>query len=1162
MNVNGNADENFDQSPLEKEAGSREPPFQRESGTASTIEDRDSRSVKPERSTPEPLGLPATVPAGAPSDPAATPEGRAGATEIIDNLMEETVDWPSTGVLTTPEDATSPGTGEVLESSSDQFIPGTRYLPVRPHARGGIGLVWLAQDRQLQRDVALKVIQPQFSNRHDQRARFVLEAEITGKLEHPGIVPVYSVGHDAAGRPYYAMRFIRGESLSTAIRRFHERRRAAAEARDSAPPSPWGVEFRQLLASFLDVCDAIDYAHSRGVLHRDLKPSNIMLGSYGETLVVDWGLAKVIGSGDVAPVHSGAGGQFEPSMAQSMTAPSGETAPGTTLGTPAYMSPEQAGGQAEQIGPASDVYGLGATLYELLTGQVAFAGAKMAELIDRVQRGDFPPPRSVERSLPAALEAICLKAMALKPEDRFPSVRALARDLERWLADEPVTAYPERPFERLARWLRQHRSWTYSAVAGLAGVCLVTTIALFVVDGARRSESAARQEAQMNFMMAQGAVNAYLTNVSENTLLQEQDSVDLRRLRRQLLESALQYYRGFVNQRSKEPRLKKDLASAYYRVGKITEEIGSVPEAAAALEAARVNFEELAAANPADDELQGELGACNLAIGRLAQLRFGNLRAALQSLGRARAILEPLVARHRDVATYQANLALCLSELGVVHARLGDTTEALSVLDQARTSLNGLIARLPDQIGYKSDLAEVINNIGYVQQKKGDNRAALKSFQELRDHCQTLLDSITVGPRPVRLLNRLAKTDYNVGTVQIRIGDREAALRSFERSLGFRKELALTHPSVAEYHENLGESYREIAWVLVEDHQNAKALPYLEKSLEIFQNLVKAHPNRAKFLSDLGLCWNSLGCLHDEARDNARALTDFEQAVKELERATGMSKETSEYKIYLNTHLQNVGEQYVDMGQPDVGLPYYKRGLEILRDLHQSDPQNAEFSLQYADALTMLGNVERHAGKPDPGLESFALAHGLLDGLLTANPADAAIAARLARALIGEALATAQVRGPDAARPLLTRAVELLSPLVSSDRAASTERGSLSEALWHLARTDRGRDEPSGAAHVDEPAAGLWKLRPAAELADLALKEVGQATLIGYGKTPISARAQAVRDLDLDLAAAHLRLAVSSGFTDLKRLEANPDFGVLLTHASLRTLVERLGYRR
>jgi hypothetical protein len=184
----------------------------------------------------------------------------------------------------------------------------------------------------------------------------------------------------------------------------------------------------------------------------------------------------------------------------------------------------------------------------------------------------------------------------------------------------------------------------------------------------------------------------------------------------------------------------------------------------------------------------------------------------------------------------------------------------------------------------------------------------------------------------------------------------------------------------------------------------------------------------------------------------------------------------------------------------------------------------------------------------------------LLDGLETAKPGKVAIAARFAAALIGQALTTALVQGPAVARPLLTHAFELLSPRVTSGGDARSERELLSEALWYLARIDRALDQPAEAARADAQAAALWEGRPAAELAGLALKEVGKAALVGYGKTPISARARAVRDLDLDLAAAHLRLAVSGGFADLKMLEANPDFGVLLTHAVLNSLIQRLGY--
>jgi eukaryotic-like serine/threonine-protein kinase len=1123
---------------------------------ASTVKDSASEHAHTESGVSRDSHDPDTVPSDPPFDPCDTSPPPPVESDSALGQLATTPDSANSSEATLPADAAGVGVDGAASGLESHFGPGDRFRPVRQYASGGIGLVWVAQDNELQREVALKVIQPRFSTRADQRARFLLEAEITGKLEHPGIVPVYSLGRDAEGRPYYAMRFIRGESLAAAIRRFHKRRGEETNGAGKTAPPTWGVEFRQLLGSFLDVCDTIDYAHSRGVLHRDLKPSNIMLGPYGETLVVDWGLAKVIGETD-AP-QGPADAEFEPNLAGTLTAPSGETVPGTAMGTPSYMSPEQAAGQIDQIGPASDVYSLGATLYELVTGKMAFPGDKMAELLEKVRKGEFPPPRSIERTIPPALEAICLKAMALGPTDRFPSARALAGDIEHWLADEPVSAYPERPLERMARWLRQHRTWTIAAVAGLVGICLVTSIALFVVDGARRSEADARREAQTNFIMAQDAVNDYLINVSENTLFQEQDSLDMRKLRHQLLSSALDYYRRFVNQRSKDPALRKELANAYYRLGKITEEIGSANEAAAAFESALTNLEQLVAAEPKNDELLGELGASYLALGRLEQQKIGDLQAALQSLAQARAILEPLAARQQSVAKYQADLAECLSQTGVVQARLGNSSSALTVLEQARSIFQQLIALAPEQVTYTIRLFEVINNIGYVHEKRRDYAAELKSFQEIRAICETLFDSIKLGPKPSWLLNRLAKTDYNIGTLYLKTRELDKALSAFEQSLSFRSQLAAAHPSVTDYQENVGKTNREIGWLLQEIRQFDKSRPYVERSIEIFRQLVQAHPDRADFQSHLGLSLNSLGCLHDEARDNAKALVDFQQALAAQEKAANASSEVSDYKVYLNIQLQNVGEQYIDLGQIAVGLPYYKRGAQCLRDLHAAYPSSLEYSLAYVDSLLVLANVQRHAGELVGGLTSFHEARQLLDRLASAEPANAAILERQAKALTSEAVTAAESRSPADAQPLLVRAVEVLTLLLTRADAGSLERESQSEALWHLARIDRVLNQPDDAARLDAQMIELWKGRGAVDLANLALKEVGQAVLIGYGKTPIPAPALAVRRLDLDLAAAHLGLAIANGYTDLAALKANRDFGILLEHDGLKSLVKQL----
>jgi formylglycine-generating enzyme required for sulfatase activity/tRNA A-37 threonylcarbamoyl transferase component Bud32 len=337
--------------------------------------------------------------------------------------------------------------------------PYARFRVLRPHARGGLGEVFVARDEELQREVALKEIQERHADNAESRARFLLEAEVTGGLEHPGIVPVYGLGTYADGRPFYAMRFVRGDNLQHAVERFHR-------DRDTLPAGERALRQRQLLGRFVDVCNAVAYAHSRGVLHRDLKPGNVMLGQYGETLVVDWGLAKVLRrAGD-----DNAEGPLLPAAGATATQA------GAALGTPAYMSPEQAAGRVDRLGPRSDVYSLGATLYCLLTGRAPIAEGDVGAVLGKVQRGDFPPPRQVNRSVAPALEAVCLKALALEPDQRYATPRELAEEVERWLADEPVRAYREPPAARLGRWVRRHQKTT----AGVGALLLTGVIALAV----------------------------------------------------------------------------------------------------------------------------------------------------------------------------------------------------------------------------------------------------------------------------------------------------------------------------------------------------------------------------------------------------------------------------------------------------------------------------------------------------------------------------------------------------------------------------------------------------------------------------------------------------------------------------------------------------------
>jgi serine/threonine-protein kinase len=360
-------------------------------------------------------------------------------------------------VTVAPDAAARAGLTLSLPTSPDQS--GVRFRTLRFHDRGGLGEVFVAEDTELRREVALKQIQDRHAQDSASRQRFLDEAEITGGLEHPGIVPVYGLGTYGDGRPFYAMRFIRGGNLRDAIARFHA---------SKADPGTRSLELRKLLRRFTDVCNAIEYAHTRGVLHRDIKPGNVIVGKFGETLVVDWGLAKALGADGTAPkpgLTTGplvppSGGSHEPTQA------------GSALGTPGFMSPEQARGDLRRLGPATDIYSLGATLYCALTGRPPFSGG---DAIARAIRGDVPAPRSVNRAVPPALEAVCLKALSLRPEDRYPSAAALRDDVGRWLDGEPVSVGREPLWTRSWRWVRKHRTLATTAAA----VALVGMVFLF-----------------------------------------------------------------------------------------------------------------------------------------------------------------------------------------------------------------------------------------------------------------------------------------------------------------------------------------------------------------------------------------------------------------------------------------------------------------------------------------------------------------------------------------------------------------------------------------------------------------------------------------------------------------------------------------------------------
>ena len=793
---------------------------------------------------------------------------------------------------------------------------GDRFRVLRPHAKGGLGLVSVALDAELHREVALKEIRPEQADDPNSRARFLLEAELTGRLEHPGVVPVYAIGADARGRPYYVMRFVRGDSLKEAIDRHH-----GADADPGRDPGERGLKLRKLLARFVAVCDAVSYAHSRGVIHRDIKPSNILLGPFGETLVVDWGLAKVVGRDEPAA------GVAEETLRPATASGSSETQAGSAIGTPAYMSPEQAEGRLEVMGPASDVYSLGATLFALLTGRPPLEDRDIVEVLRKVRTGEIPPAREVNPRVPPALEAVCRKAMALDLRERYPSARAIADEVEHWLADEPVSAYGEPWWGRARRHLKRHRSLV-GALAIAGPVAIISLASIAAHEGLTKNEleknnaqlTKALDKAKRREDLTFQALDNYQKVISDIPELQQRP--DLLPIRRRLLQAPQQFYQQLR--------------------------------------------EEIDEGDPSDRKLDREtIARIALADFGLASIgaEIGSESDAMKAYGQAIEAMESLV-RETGQAQYRQELALALNNLGKLRVDAGRLKEARGDFDRTLALQEDLFREDGGTSSSRSDLARIHHNLGWLDSKTGRADDALAHYRKAWDLREALARE---APNEEWRRTALAQTGNNLGWMLSSLRRRDEARRYLVQARDILEDMAARQPTYVSYRADLALTCEALASL----EEGDDTLAPLQRAVDLRDALAREAPSIVSSQASLATSLMLLGNVHRIAKRFDLALAAQERAVAVLEPVIRNDPEAGNYRQNLASCLNHLGLTLVDANRPAEALSIYGRSLDLLAPVLRLDPANAEVRSLIAGTHNNRGLALAKLGRHEEALEDY-----------------------------------------------------------------------------------------------------------------------------------------------------------------------------------------------
>jgi eukaryotic-like serine/threonine-protein kinase len=961
-----------------------------------------------------------------------------------------------------------------------------RYTLTHLHAKGGMGRVWLARDASLGRQIALKELRPDQADNSVVCSRFLYEAKITAQLEHPGIVPVYELGEREA--PYYTMRFVKGRTLSETIRAFHKKR-TTGEANT--------VEQVELLTTFVAVCHAVAYAHSRGVIHRDLKGQNIVLGNFGEVMVLDWGLAKRIGPseldnaneaaapatiGDMAP--NGAAAEFSSEQAtlatdgaanrendprtlaedliqqpasvansgskarvggnanhlsdpssnggaafrsgrgsrpetnrESGAGPEG-TLQGQLLGTPAYMAPEQAQGRHDLVDERTDVYGLGAILYEILTGRPPFIAPKTSEIIRKVCQEAPIPPRQVVETVTPALEAVCLRALSKVPAKRYASASELAQEIQRHMADEPVTAYAEPWLARTQRWMRRHKRFVTGAAALVCTLAVCLAIGFVLV-------SKEKKEAETQGKQARQAVQL-LTKVADIGFDEQLDP-----LQKEFLEDALQYYEQFTLRVAHDPAVRLEHGRVYQQMGDIQRKLGKFPESDQAYRKAIEIIEPLAAARQAGLETKRALARSRTLLGNLL-VRHGDSKGQADKLyQQAAEVQQSLLSAPTATTADRLHLGQTLKSQGDLLRENGRWTSAGAFYNRAITFLEGAFAADQKHPEVRNDLALAIDARGWIHREIGELKPAEESYRRAMKLLEALVKEFPTVPHHREALARaynslaliekdngrladaenhlrlelplvdrlasdfpdrpehsrvLARTLMNLGNLMSDLDHGDEAGRALRRAVEVNRVIAARDPQDVQIQLDLAKCHTNLAEVLRKGGNFEQAVASYRSSCAIGEKLVKEHPNQPRYREQLA---GNLGdlALALSAVEPTKGEESFRTAIEMYEKLVADHKENFDYRLGLARCFLNFGPILANAKHTDQAEAVYGKALALVES-HDARTEMAEVLKLKTGAQINLGSLRSDQNRPDaeePLLRAMASAERLIAKNLSSN---------------------------------------------------------------------------------------------------------------------------------------------------------------------------------